>query len=592
MNKINNMKALVLSLAMALGMLLPMTTNAQSDGFFRGSMDNYDNRTAGIDSDEGAGISNWGIGEEVPLGSGLLVLAAAGAGYALARRKRNYKTNRTYGHGAIIIIAFAMIITMSNCKKNVETISDVASNGIQITLDVDGGSKVIVNPTGGGTFATVTFEDGDIIYVGNNGHYCGYLQHNGTYFTGSIDDSNLSTSDYLHFYFMGNKGTTSQPSNVSITDQTSKYPVISYAHSKQLYNGAGSYTAKLENYCAIAKFTLSGSGTNNDVYVRGMYNTVTVNFAANNYASSTTGSPYSFSKGGNGTIKLHSESATEKWAILLEQTAVTADLLADGFEATTVSVPAITSNTYHASDISSVSLTVGSKVCYSFTVDDKGSVVRFSPGNLQYNKTNRKYSFMENQLSTVESTDQNIGVNYENTNIVSLFGWGNWGYGKDPLNTSHEYDDYQWSTDFQGTLGDYSDWFTLSFNEWQYLLNSRTNASHLCAQASIDGKYGFVFLPDNWTFPSGISLIYGYTSSFDATDWAAMESAGALFLPCAGERSGYRVYYVGDKGYYWSSTSSSDYENNALCFGFGNGYTYPALYNRYSDYGQSVRLVR
>lgn len=532
MKKTTTMKAFALSLAMALGMLLPTTTNAQNDGFFRGNMDNYENRDAGINSNDGAGISNWGIGEEVPLGSGLLVLAAAGAGYAAMRRKRNKR-------GVALIIALAMILTMSNCKKNVETISNVTSNGVQITLDVDGGSKVNVNPTGGETFATVDFESGDIIYVGNNGHYCGYLAHNGTYFTGSIDETNLSNDDYLHFYFIGNKGKTSQPSSVSITDQTSKYPVISYAHSKQLYYGAGSYTAKLENYCAIAKFPLSGSGTNNAVYVRGMYNTVTVNFAANNYASSTTGSPYSFSKEGNGTIRLHSENATEKWAILLKQDAVTADLLADGFEATTVSVPAIVSNTYHANDIAATSLTAGSKVCYSFTSDDKGSVIRFSKGNLQYlgtgtsGKETPKWRFADNQWDymgdgpTSSTANQgNVAIegysayntgsneatptNADKAAARDLFGWGTSGWDNgnhcyQPYNTynsdsytssnGYGYGPTDGSTYTYSLTGTYANadwgynaisnggntqnfgWRTLTSVEWVYLFNTRSNTT-------------------------------------------------------------------------------------------------------------------
>lgn len=604
----------MLSLAMAVLALLPMTTNAQSDGFFRGSMESYENRDAGINSNDGTGITNYGIGEQVPLGSGLLVLAAAGAGYAAMRRKRNKR-------GVALIIALAMILTMSNCKKNVETISNVTSNGVQITLDVDGGSKVNVNPTGGGTFATVDFESGDIIYVGNNGHYCGYLQHNGTYFTGSIDETNLSNDDYLHFYFMGNKGTTSQPSNVSITDQTSKYPVISYAHSKQLYNGAGSYTAKLENYCAIAKFPLSGSGTNNAVYVRGMYNTVTVNFAANNYASSTTGSPYSFSKEGNGTIRLHSENATEKWAILLKQDAVTADLLADGFEATTVSVPAIVSNTYHANDIAATSLTAGSKVCYSFTSDDKGSVIRFSKGNLQYLGTGTsgtetpKWRFADNQWDymgdgpTSGTANQgNVAIDgYSAYNTGSnneaaardLFGWGTWGSGKTPFNTSTDNNDYTWSTDFQGTLGVHNDWRTLSNTEWQYLFESRTDAASKFGLATVGGNTGIIILPDNFTDPmtnngSGAFVpqaTTGWTANVytAGTKWDDMEAAGAVFLPAAGCRKATDVKQVGERGRYWSSKDNSN--NKAYFLIFLLEYVIPANFvERYV--GQSVRLVR
>jgi len=38
MKKQTTLKAFALSLAMAVGMLLPTTTNAQSDGFFRGGI--------------------------------------------------------------------------------------------------------------------------------------------------------------------------------------------------------------------------------------------------------------------------------------------------------------------------------------------------------------------------------------------------------------------------------------------------------------------------------------------------------------------------------------------------------------------------
>ena len=241
------------------------------------------------------------------------------------------------------LMALALVLGLTQCKKE-----KPQTQGVRITLDVDGGnSKVDVNPTGGGTYATVTFQNGDIIYVGNNGSYCGYLQHNGTHFTGSINDASLSEGDYLHFYFMGNKGTTSQPSSVNITDQTSEYPVISYAHSTVKYtSGITHYSAKLQNYCAIVKFTTTDIDA--DITITGMKNTVTVDFAANNAATSTTGNPYSFSKDGDGNITLHRQSNTARWAILLPQDEVTtATATATGYASEgTFTVPGITANMY------------------------------------------------------------------------------------------------------------------------------------------------------------------------------------------------------------------------------------------------------
>lgn len=107
MKKSTKLKALVLSLAMALGMLSPATVLAQGDDFFRdgggytdraGSggyaissqtfgLNSYiiSNQTFGLNSYD---ITNQTFGDEAPLGSGLLILTAVGAGYAAVRRKR------------------------------------------------------------------------------------------------------------------------------------------------------------------------------------------------------------------------------------------------------------------------------------------------------------------------------------------------------------------------------------------------------------------------------------------------------------------------------------------------------------------------
>ena len=84
MRKQTKLKAFMLSLMMLTNIFLPATVNAQkSDGFFRES-DNFNgNRFAA----EGAIINN-GIGQsEAPLGSGLLVLTAFGAGYVALKKK-------------------------------------------------------------------------------------------------------------------------------------------------------------------------------------------------------------------------------------------------------------------------------------------------------------------------------------------------------------------------------------------------------------------------------------------------------------------------------------------------------------------------
>ena len=255
------------------------------------------------------------------------------------------------------VMALALVLGFTQCKKE-QTPANNETEGVFITLNVKGGnngSRVIVDPNAPQGYATVTFEDGDVIYVGNAGAYCGYLTFNGTNFTGTVNPT--STADYLHFYFMGNKGPAdSAPTEaVSITDQTVKYPVISYAHSTDLYSSTQqSYTAKLKNYCSIVKFTTNAIDTETAITVKGMQNTVSVDFGANNAATSTLdNNPYTPGNSGTGDIILHAVSTTERWAILLEQDEVTnATVTASGYNNGTCDIPEIANNTYHSTGVS------------------------------------------------------------------------------------------------------------------------------------------------------------------------------------------------------------------------------------------------
>lgn len=564
MKKTTKLKAFALSVAMAFGMLLPNAAFAQSDDFFR-SEDNFNgNRFAA----EWAIINN-GIGQsEAPLGSGLFILSAVGAGYAVARRKRH---NGIKGIKAIIIIT--ALIGVTSCRKNLDTVNEAAQHGVYITLNVDGGEKVAVNPTGGGTYATVTWEGGDILYVGNNGAYCGYLTYDESTskFGGTITPTSANDGDYLHFYFMGNKGTTSEPTSVNITNQTSKYPVISYGRSESLYNtGTTKYKATLYNKCAIVKFPISGAGTAKNITLRGMNNTVTVNFAANNGA--TTGNPYTFSKTGYGEITLHAESATEKWAIVLPQDAVGAKLYADGYETVTVSVPDIDANTYHDNDISEITLTAG-EPSDLFSVA-AGTKVRFSPGNLQYKHSDGSWQFAPVQYGMIGDDNGNISPSYDGW--LDLFGWGT---GDNPIKG---YDGYSYNSTFND-WGDYCGdptgnsytWRTLTKDEWQYIFDHSTKGL-----STVAGVYGYVLRPDGNTT--------AVASSYTADEWAAEEASGSVFLPAAGDRNGTDVYDVGVYGLYWSSTAG------------GVGYAWNVYFGEYEaymcyngrNYGFSVRLVR
>ena len=95
MTKNNKMKTLVFSLGLAAMTLTANNLNAQNGGglFGRGeTSDNaeYSSRGAlNITGNNESGISNYGIGEEVPVGSGLVILLGASLGYVALKKKED-----------------------------------------------------------------------------------------------------------------------------------------------------------------------------------------------------------------------------------------------------------------------------------------------------------------------------------------------------------------------------------------------------------------------------------------------------------------------------------------------------------------------
>ena len=107
MKKSTKLKALVLPLIMATMLMLPLAAHAQSDGFLRDDGDypkrdagayDLNNQTFGSSGynltnqtfgEGGYDLTNQTFGDDAPLGSGLLIMTIAGAGYAFRKRKNN-----------------------------------------------------------------------------------------------------------------------------------------------------------------------------------------------------------------------------------------------------------------------------------------------------------------------------------------------------------------------------------------------------------------------------------------------------------------------------------------------------------------------
>ena len=420
------------------------------------------------------------------------------------------------------VMALALVLGFTQCKKEQPT---PQAESVRITLNVGDESKAtvtpgFVDPVTHEIYAKVEFDENDTIFVGNNGKYCGYLTYDGTNFTGVITPTSEDDADYLHFYFMGNKKpldvtnvynssgnsvvgynvtemtpeiNTTTTFSVNITDQTVKYPVISYAHSTQKYrSGITTYCAKLQNYCSIMKFTTNGSGLSmdNPVTISGMLNKVTVNFAANNGA--TTGDPYTYAKMGitdEGDITLHAESTTERWAIVLPQARqYNAGASAQGcYTLTKFLVPKIDRNMYYASGKAEGWITLPVVVNLSHLIDGAFSInpgdvtnnipptqVFFASGNLQcttsaepdangeYDWSSAAYtwSFKTHQYDIDNSNAFDVGENCKKVNTISHFNWATSGWN----NTAND----ALASNFQPYATDFTDYAEDLTNRYHY----------------------------------------------------------------------------------------------------------------------------
>lgn len=527
----------------------------------------------------------------------------------------------------IIALAFALVLGLSQCKKENTTSTSDEGTKVPVTLNVSSsnGSRVAVE----GSTGVVTFENGDVIYVASNGTCVGTLTYNGTQFAGEVTEP--TEGQKLHFYFLGNKTPEFNADNtgcsVVISDQTEYLPVISYAPSRENYEtGRTAYNATLLNKCALVKFYVTTS-SEMATCIAGMNNKVAVDFSTNEFV---------YGQEGEGIVTLAAGNGN-KWAILLPQNELTEAIAFsdDGiYTGICGTIPTIAENDYLyfggievrvTTEVNPGEVPTGA-ISGKFTINDNGDQVYFSQGNLQYiGSANTPYwKFAENQWDYLGTT---TSQNSANQNVDrDLFGWGtsgwnngnlyyrpydteylndfNYGYGYGPTDgTNYCYDlteayanaDWGFYNPIANGGNVPNQWRTLTLSEWNYVLYNRITPSGIrYAKAMVNGLNGIVLLPDDWRASvfalTETNLGFAvYTTNEITTDvWAIMEANGAVFLPAAGERSETSVSNVGSKGLYWSSTYCITNYAYMMNFGSNNlGTDYI-----FRDSGCSVRLVR
>ncbi len=236
--------------------------------------------------------------------------------------------------------------------------------------------------------------------------------------------------------------------------------------------------------------------------------------------------------------------------------------------------------------------------------DDKFSIsdnqkVCFSKGNLQYQASTNQWRFAENQYDFIGDKNAYISTFY--TGWIDLFGWGT---GNNPTLYTRGSGDYQVFTDWGCNKIDNDPaytWRTLKYEEWNFLITKRTNASNLHCIAQVGETKGLIILPDGWITPHGFSLASGSNISYDEQnftlkEWNILESAGAIFLPAGGLRGGYSSNVVcldivdKNHGCYWSASHANTavgydltFTSNSVKVGENNHGVWEGL---------SVRLVK
>ncbi len=232
----------------------------------------------------------------------------------------------------------------------------------------------------------------------------------------------------------------------------------------------------------------------------------------------------------------------------------------------------------------------------AFSVSDD-KMIAFSSGNLQYKASTQTWRFASSQTDVIGYDNRYISRSYDGW--IDLFGWGT---GDNPANFSTNKNNYSEFYDWGRNIEDGNTWYTLSTEEWRYLLEIRTNAKEKIGVASVNGTNGLILLPDNFNIPSDLTFNCGVASQsgstyfktvneYSAEQWAMMESVGAVFLPTASQRKGDMISYVGDKGAYWTSTPIGLYGARELYF-ISDVISSPIYHSTGRYYGFSVRLVR
>lgn len=547
-----------------------------------------------------------------------------------------------------LLASLACLFTVS-CDKQEDDAPLYTTNSFKVEAPEfvdENGSKVYLQYTD--LASSLIYEEGDQVYINGKSFT---LVRDGGWRAVSSDGEPITGKRFLVTYV---DGEVSHFDSAASTYQFNlNFTLASSDHNKIILGGvaenAGDYVIKLKPACAILRINSGGAGASwtyakvgfeaNKVPKTGTINVSNRTLDAGGTSNYLAG----VAQGGYGDFLYmrYSDPLTtgenDYWyvAIPIEGNSVTTTLYLEWNDGTTTvqhktQAPVTLRKGYvYTLGTSRVSpfTEEGYSSC-SFLVSASKEVL-FSAGNLQAQayrsgSTNKfKWRFAEHQYDVIGSSNSsNIQVR---GSWFDLFGYATSGYDNGqiayaPNSTSSTNGDYyngsingtnsDWGRYIKSSPGIYygstlvtsENWRTLTSDEWSYLMGR----SGKVAFATIASTYkGVVLLPDYdeigapWNYaeklPSGPSFTAGFaggytTNSYTASEWDALEAAGAIFIPATGNRTETTVNNT-DCGYYWSSSiGTAALGKNRAYSQFFNGSTCSTGQYQLQQ-GQAVRLV-
>ncbi len=479
MKKLNIFKVLLLGL-LVVATIMPTQMSAQRiDGFFTMTGDYIDR----AEEMPGGSITIEGMQNQTPapLGSGLLILIAAGVGYSLSRTKKLRKAT-------LALVAVALLLGTTQCKKNLAKTSDSQHEHVSMTMEVGDGGRTIFVPDENGSYFIWNKTGNEYVYVsGNASGYLGMLSANvdGIYSTDPVSfiGEIVAPSDNdtkLSFFYLGNGlrdniNISAESLQIDFSNQTSgtvetvtNYLIASVTlpldgtvvNGNQIKFNGTSYDviADLKIQTAIAYFDLDGfvnaNGANETVFIHGddLYSTATIDFKQGTVRGSDKGY-INVGEDGDKYVALIASTSGSTTLNFESNSHIGQMEFKEGIQRKMFYSNGVTNDVADPLPVQVESLP--EDVLPGIFSVSPTRKVRFSKGNLKYSRNSTSdnwntgtWSFMEHQYEYVEPNnwvgydfvpENAIYENYDNKTEIGLFGWGCTGYRDEEHGDKEDY---------------------------------------------------------------------------------------------------------------------------------------------------------